>query len=113
VKSKFKIELTIGDWFLEAVGAVALVLSFALVARSYNDLPAIIPKHFGISGQADGFGDKTILWSLPIIGLIAYLGLTIGTRFPQLINYPFEITPENEVRQYKNAVAMTRFLKQL
>lgn len=111
MKSKFKIELTVGDWLLEVTGAVGLVLLFAFVAYSYNDLPAIIPRHFSATGHGTGFGSKTIIWSFPVIGLIIYLGLTIGTRVPQLINYPFEITPENAECQYKNVVAMARFMK--
>ncbi len=111
MKPKIKIELTKTDWLLEILGALGLILSFVLLAFDYNDLPAIIPKHFSATGQPDGFGDKTILWSFPIIGLIIYLGLTIGTRFPHLINYPFEITPDNSERQYKNSVRMARVLK--
>jgi hypothetical protein len=113
VKSRFKIEikLTIGDWMLEITAIVGLALLFSMVVFNYDDLPVIIPKHFSVMGRTNDIGSKTILWPFPVIGMITYLILTLAVRFPHVINYPFEITPDNAERQYKNAVAMTRFLK--
>jgi uncharacterized membrane protein len=37
------------------------------LAYNYNNLPKIVPTHFGLDGKADGFGPKKELWFVVIL----------------------------------------------
>ena len=78
---------------------------------NYGNLPDTIPTHFNAAGQPDGYGGKGTLWLLPATGMFMYLMMTIIEQFPQIYNFPVEITEENAERQYRNAVRLIRTLK--
>jgi uncharacterized membrane protein len=74
-------------------------------------LPDSIPTHYNGAGQADGFGGKSTIMTLPLIGTVLLVGLTILNKFPHIFNYPTNITQDNALRQYTNATRMIRYLK--
>jgi uncharacterized membrane protein len=110
-RPKLKIEPTTGDLVIEAAGWLMVALLWTITFWDYSGLPDQIPVHFGASGKADSFGSKTNLLGLPILGTVMYIGLTLLGRVPHTFNYPGEITPENALRQYTNAIRMIRVLK--
>lgn len=99
------------DYALEAVGAVVLLLHWAGVAYHFEALPEVIPVHYNGAGVADGFGARAMIYALPVVATVLYVGLTILTRFPHVMNYPVTITPANAGVQYAIAVQMMRQLK--
>ncbi|RYZ25031.1 MAG: DUF1648 domain-containing protein [Sphingobacteriales bacterium] len=102
---------TVTDNVLEGAGSLITVLLWCYVVWFYPTLPAIVPIHFDGGGRPDGFGDKASLLILPGITTIIYILLTVLNRYPHTFNYLVEITPENAVKQYKNATKMIRVLK--
>ncbi|GAC1492878.1 MAG: hypothetical protein NVS2B14_05770 [Chamaesiphon sp.] len=53
------------------VAAIAgLIANLAIAVHAWFVLSDIIPIHFGISGQPDGWGSKETLWMLPILAII-------------------------------------------
>ena len=80
------------------VGWVSVVGIWALTLTNYSILPEIIPIHFNGAGKADGFGNKTHIFVLPIISTLLFIGLTILNKHPHIFNYPSQITKENAVR---------------
>jgi hypothetical protein len=52
-----------------------------LAISSYDGLPGRIPTHFDIQGVADGWGDKSSLWSLAGLSAFMYLLFTGITWF--------------------------------
>lgn len=106
------LNLTILDWIIEL---------FALIAMLYMCRPllflkelgnSLIPIHYNIRGQVDGWGGKNYLWLLLFITLFLYILLSIvGKYFYKSINYPIEITPENEAVAYKYGSRTLRYLK--
>src|SRR5260370_5645 len=50
------------DWVLEGVSLIALLTAFAVVAILWRELPRTIPKHYGLFGRPNGWGDKSSLW---------------------------------------------------
>jgi uncharacterized membrane protein len=105
-----KIEITTFDWAIEIVTGSIIILGLIYVALNFTKLPDTIPTHFGIDGKPDGYGSKYMSLLLVFIGLSTYLMLVLSTKWPNLINYPFEITPETENAHYKNAFLMVRVL---
>jgi uncharacterized membrane protein len=110
---KIKLKSTGIDWALDSIGIVGIILMIVYVIMCYNDLPNTIPKHYTATGQADGFGGRSILLVLPALTIVIFLILTVSLKFPHLFNYPFAVTDENAERQYKNLTLMVRILKTL
>jgi uncharacterized membrane protein len=101
------------DLTLEITCGLFIIVTLIFTLANYYALPDILPRHFNISGQPDGYWNKENIWFLPTIILIAYIGLTILGRYPKSFNYPYEITIENADSQYRNSVLMIRTLKTL
>ena len=110
-RPKIELQLNQTDKILELIGWFAVFGMWVLTVANYSELPDIIPTHYNGAGEADGFGNKSNILSLPIISTLIFIGLTVLNKYPHLFNYPSEITKENSLNQYKNASRMIRFLK--
>ncbi len=84
---------------LEFVSVIGLILGITLLSISWSALPESMPRHFNFAGSPDAWGGKNIELIFPIISLIIYAGITIMSRFPHIINYPYPLTAENSQRQ--------------
>ncbi|MDX1314766.1 MAG: DUF1648 domain-containing protein [Eudoraea sp.] len=60
---------------LNLVAATALLMAFVVLGSYYGSLPKIIPIHFNAQGIADGFGNKSTLWVVPVLAFLMCLGL--------------------------------------
>ncbi|MBI1882157.1 MAG: DUF1648 domain-containing protein, partial [Chloroflexi bacterium] len=98
-------------WALEAVAMGGILLSIGMLVLFWSSLPALVPTHFGVSGDVDAWGDKRTLLILPGVSLILYLTLTIASRFPHKFNYPWPITAQNAGEQYHLARSLLAWLK--
>lgn len=96
------------------VPMAAVILGFAVVSFYYGDLPDQVPLHFGLSGNADSYGPKALLWILPVInlGLFYLLGLSAKTSY-KLFNYPVKITEENAAIQHRIALDLVAIMRLL
>ena len=110
-RPRLKLKLNQTDKILEIVGWISVIGIWALTLTNYSILPEIIPIHFNGAGKADGFGNKTHIFVLPIISSLLFIGFTILNKRPHIFNYPSQITKENALRQYTNATRMMRVLK--
>lgn len=108
---EIKLDLTITDKIFEILGWISLVAVWVFTITNYTNLPDIIPIHFNGAGQADGFGGKTTILTLPIVSTILFIGMTVLNKFPHLFNQPTNITKENKLRLYTNATRLIRYLK--
>ncbi|MGZ3417587.1 MAG: SdpI family protein [Polyangiales bacterium] len=55
--------------------------TFAVTAAIYEKLPARIPTHFGIHGQADGWSSRAFgAWFLPVIALLVWALVRFGGK---------------------------------
>jgi len=110
-RPKLKLELTTLDKTLEILGWTSILAIWVLAIINYTDLPGTIPIHYNGAGQADGFGGKATILTLPLIATVLFIGLTILNKFPHVLNYPTNITQDNALRQYTNATRLFRYLK--
>lgn len=107
-RPRIKIEKTTVDIVIEIIGVLGLLLLIGMPFYFFDKLPAIIPSHFGSNGEADGFSTKGIIWTLPIIGLVMYVGMLWLNKYPHIFNYPQKLTQENAKRLYTIATRMIR-----
>ena len=112
-RPKVKLRLDKIDLTIEGINILGLLLIFGLILSSYQALPETVPSHYDLNGRPDAFSSKSIIWFLPTMALVLYLGLTVLSRFPHIYNYPYDITIYNAKRQYKNSAMMIRVLKTL
>jgi len=110
-RPKLKLELTTFDKTLEILGWTSILAIWVLTITNYTNLPDTIPIHYNGAGQADGFGGKATILTLPLIATVLFVGMTILNKFPHIFNYPTNITQDNALRQYTNATRMIRYLK--
>ena len=86
--------------------ALAAVL-IAFGVWGYRHLPERVPTHFGLDGQPDGWGGRSVFLWFPLVGLATLLITTAATHYslrnPRLVNIPnkkqFLELPEGEQRR--------------
>jgi|SRR5690554_3955229 len=110
-RPKIKLQLSSTDKVMEAIGWIIVFGTWILVLISYSTLSEIIPIHYNGSGQADGFGKKINILTLPIVSTVLFIGLTVLNNYSHLFNYTSEITKENSIHQYTNATRLIRYMK--
>ena len=103
-KSKFDKSLEILS-FLMLLGSVAIILIY------YSQLPEKLPIYFNTPLKgSDGYGNKSLLWELPIILSIIVFVIYKLSQYPSIFNYPIKIKPENAEYNYKMSSQMLRVL---
>lgn len=110
-RPKLKIELTTLDKIMEILGWIFIIAIWSMTIISYNQLPDVIPTHFNLKGEVNGYGEKWMIWLLASITTILFLVMTYLNKFPHRFNYLTVITKDNALRQYTIATRMIRFLK--
>ncbi|MDL2256107.1 DUF1648 domain-containing protein [Parabacteroides sp. OttesenSCG-928-K15] len=110
-RPRLKIGYTKADILVESCCWICLIIVWLLFFMRYAGLPDIVPVHYNAAGEIDSFGNKEILWILPLTSTLFCILLSLINFFPHLFNYPETITPENAYRQYRNAIQMVRYLK--
>jgi uncharacterized membrane protein len=110
-RPRIKLELTTVDKAFEIIGWLLIISVWGFTVINYANLPETIPTHYNGAGQADGFGGKATILTLPLIATVLFGGLTFLSKFPHIFNYPTNITQHNALRQYTNATRMIRYLK--
>ena len=108
---KLKIRQNSTDKFIEFIGILSVLSFIALHMYFYASLPDSIPRHFGADGMPDAYSNKNILWLLPIMGTMMYIGMSVLNNYPHIFNYPSNITEENAERHYTMATKLMRSIK--
>lgn len=91
------------------LGRSALLLTFGMSATllaSYGRLPETIPIHFNLAGQADGWGPRSAILTIVGICTVLTVGIVWLSRYPQIFNYPLEITEGNAQAVYREGERM-------
>jgi uncharacterized membrane protein len=96
---------------LRIAALFTIASSFVVIALYYNKIgTASVPIHYDLSGTADGWGNKNVLWFVPtLVGVLIIFLLWLSKR-PHHFNYTVKITPENAERYYRQARQMLHWL---
>lgn len=107
-RPKLDLPLSRTEVLLDRLVIVGLILLVLIPLFNYGDLPDEIPIHFNAQGEADGWGNKSTILVIPVLGVLLSLVLFFLLKRPHLYNFPKEITPENVEVQYRNARLLLR-----
>ena len=87
---------------IAAILAPAILLgTIAYILILWHRLPEQIPAHYNMSGAIDGYGGRSVLLIMPLIGLLTDLTVEISSRFPKSWNAGVRITVLNRARVYR------------
>lgn len=96
---------------VEIVTSGGILCSVIAIAQAWSDLPDIIPIHFSVSGKANLCSSKESLIVLTVINFVISISITLSSRYPQLLRYPWRITEQNAMTQYQNARSLLLWMK--
>jgi len=108
-RPKIKVPLEPLDIIVDLISVTLLIFILGYTLMVYADLPDIIATHFNAQGEADDFGSKLIIWLLPSIGLVMFVGLFYLNKFPHIHNYNVNITEGNALQNYRLSSRIVRF----
>ena len=112
-RPKIKLELSKTDKLLEIVGWLSIIGIWVVTIANYSALPEIIPIHYNAAGEADGFGGKLTILTLPLVATILFVSMSLLNKYPQIFNYPTTITEDNAHSQYTSATRLIRCIKSI
>ena len=95
---------------LDIIGSTLLILLIVTTFMYWGKAPDIVPTHFNFKGEIDAYGSKNTLFILLPIVIIAYTGLAVLSKYPQVCNYCIEITPRNKEKQYSMASTFIKII---
>ena len=84
---------------LQALIVLLLIAIFAIPAFYYGQLPEEIPSHYNASGEVDDYSGKSMIWFLPVIGLV--LGALIWFVFSKLPKVNVDKAPQKLPELFK------------
>ncbi len=106
-----KVKTSLTDRIVETVAALILVASIVITAMAYSGLPEVIPTHYNLSGEVDGWGSKCTLIIFAVINIIMYVTMTFLQTKPAIYSFPVAITDENRDSLYALGVKCIRWIK--
>lgn len=101
------------DSILNIISILGLVVLIVLPLIYYGDLPNRIPIHFGPNGQADGWGSKSSIWTLPVLGFLLFGLLNYLIKFPFALNTVKKKNPIQSLSDYAKELRIVRVLNAL
>lgn len=116
--SKISIDST--DKLVEGIGILAILCLIGLPLFYYGSLPDTIPTHYGANGKADGFGNKSAIWSLLIMSLTTYISMIFLNKWlvamsknPERLSSLGDESPEDNLKNIGIATKTIRVLNTL
>ncbi|WP_106496610.1 DUF1648 domain-containing protein [Lentibacillus sp. Marseille-P4043] len=101
-----KIDVPASKWekLFNLLSVILLVSSIIYVVQAYASLPETIPTHFNAKGEANGWGNKAIIFLMPgIATFVCFLPMYFLSKAPHIFNYTVKVTEENAPRLYPKA----------
>ena len=100
-RPKFKTSLSWKEKVLILIATLSILVMWLYLYSMWNNLPDVVPTHFGFSGVPDRYGNKYSLLAIPIIALIMHILLSVLSKMPQYFNYPVSVTDKSAEDLYK------------
>lgn len=103
-------EKTVFEIFFDWLGILSFAAIMIYLLIQWSSIPSTVPIHFNVSGEADGWGPKWMLFLLPFVGIILWVGMYFLEKQPQIHNY-LNLREDNIRAQYKNSQFLVNVMK--
>jgi len=100
-RPKLRIPLSLEEKILILIATLSIIAMWLYLWNMWDEIPNIVPTHFGFSGAPDRFGNKSSLFALPIISSIMHILFVVLSKIPYYFNYPVNVTEESAEALYK------------
>ncbi len=107
---ELKLSRTPADRMLDRINTLMMLAMVLIPTINYGSMPETIAIHYDITGNADRYGDKIMIWLLTGTSLFIYALLRWLTTVPHLHNYPVEVTADNAEKLYRTSNRLIRLL---
>ena len=98
-RDRKKKPITLSDRLLELVATVIAVGLLALTGILYSNAPEVIPSHFNLAMEADGWSGKGVYWVLAVVMIIGMAICASAAYNRKLVNLPVRLKPAVFYRQ--------------
>ena len=96
-----KIKHNVFDWAALGVSFAACLAAGIVLLIRWKEIPKEVATHFSMSGEANGFSDKSMLLIILAVAAGLVLLFQIIMHFPGLWKFPIEITDRNRYTVYR------------
>lgn len=111
-RPRIKIKKEIVDYVVEIISIASVILSFWITVFYWNKFPNNIVILINQSdGQVESFWSKWIVFIIPIISALTYIGISFFCKYPHIFNYPVELTEKNATKLYTIGIRTISFMK--
>jgi len=94
----------------DVLNLILVLLLWIYTLKIYKKLPEKIPTHFDFEGKPDHFGKKRFAFLLPVLSAIFYIAFIFISKFPEIGNFPVEITSVNSSVQFFIMILLMKWL---
>ena len=98
-RDRKKKPITSSDRFLELVAAIMAVGLLAFTGILYSKAPDVIPSHFNLSMEPDGWSGKGVYWVLAVVMVIGMAICASAAYNRKLVNLPVRLKQSVFYRQ--------------
>jgi uncharacterized membrane protein len=105
-----KVSYSLTDKLLELAGIALSIAIILLPMVYYAGLPDEIPTHFNFKGLPDAWSHKSAFWSLPVIAVVLYLGLSLLNYF-MVMKQNVKISGNNDHKMLQQVLRLMQVLK--
>lgn len=94
--------------------SVLLIVGYLIYLYAvWDGLPESVPIHFDIHGVPDRYGNKGSLLFEPILGALILGLMMFVENYPELWNWPYQVTEKNKEKMYLCMTEMVAWIKVL
>ncbi|NBC08815.1 MAG: DUF1648 domain-containing protein [Bacteroidetes bacterium] len=90
-------------FLLDIANVIVLLILFFVAVYYYGQLPEEVPIRFDAKGTPIAHRSKATLFVFPLLALVISVILFLIRRQPGMMNYPVEVTDENEAALYRES----------
>jgi uncharacterized membrane protein len=105
-----KVSYSLTDKILEVAGIASSIAIIILPMIYYAGLPEEIPTHFNFKGLPDAWSHKSAFWSLPVIAVVLYCGLSLLNYF-MVMKQNVNISEKNDPEILRQVLRLMQVLK--
>jgi uncharacterized membrane protein len=95
----------------EFVALIGLLTPCAYLWKHWQSIPAVLPIHYDLQGQPNGFAAKGAIWMLVGLSIFMYLFLLVIAKFERYFNLPRPVGDPDRARYEALARELVAWLR--